>query len=84
MVSLLIWRRGGDVVGRCDARCYLASRPECDCVCGGANHRAGLDRAIAQTREHADRWIARARAAGTPIDDYEIQPEVVQDPLFTL
>ena len=26
--------------GRCDARCYEAREPHCDCVCGGRNHGA--------------------------------------------
>lgn len=42
-------------VGICDARCYNAMQPTllkeprrsaCQCICGGANHALGLDRAI--------------------------------------
>ncbi len=36
---------------RCDARCYNAREPECDCVCGGRNHGVGLRRALANTAE---------------------------------
>lgn len=35
------------VYGRCDAKCYLATGPECDCCCGGVNHGKGLTQAIA-------------------------------------
>ena len=28
-------------VGRCDARCYDAKGPDCNCICGGANHGVG-------------------------------------------
>ena len=43
--------------GRCDARCYEAREPHCDCVCGGRNHGAGLERAVENTRELANGWI---------------------------
>lgn len=41
MTVLLRVRRKG-VERRCDARCYDAVRPECDCLCRGANHGRGL------------------------------------------
>lgn len=25
-------------IGRCDAKCHEAERPECDCICGGLYH----------------------------------------------
>ena len=37
--------------GRCDAKCYNAEHPRCDCVCGGRNHGKGLRQAIDNTRE---------------------------------
>lgn len=56
---VLIEVRGGDgeLIGRCDARCYNAKEPHCECICGGRNHGAGLQKAIEQTREQAERWI---------------------------
>lgn len=46
---------------RCDARCYDAKGPDCDCVCGGANHGKGLTAAIQQNEE---RFLSKeARAA---------------------
>ncbi|MCA1571075.1 MAG: hypothetical protein LC798_12280 [Chloroflexi bacterium] len=51
-------------VGRCDARCYDAKHPDCDCICGGKNHGAGLNRAVENTRELASAWIEKARADG--------------------
>lgn len=44
-------------VGRCDAKCYEASSPDCDCVCGGRNHGAGQQRAMENTREMALGWV---------------------------
>jgi hypothetical protein len=38
---------------RCDARCYNAQHPGCDCICQGRNHGVGLARAIEHTRDFA-------------------------------
>jgi hypothetical protein len=46
-------------VGRCDAKCYQATDPVCDCICGGINHGAGLTKATGNTREMAEDWIER-------------------------
>ena len=46
-------------VGRCDAHCYEATHPHCDCICGGANHGAGLKTAQDNTREMFDEWIEK-------------------------
>ena len=43
--------------GRCDARCYEAQEPQCDCICGGRNHGAGLHRAMQNTRQMAEEWM---------------------------
>lgn len=47
------------VSGRCDARCYEAAGDACVCVCGGANHKAGRQRAEANVRELAATWIEK-------------------------
>lgn len=46
-------------VGRCDARCYDAKTADCHCICGGKNHGAGEQKAIENTREMFEEWIAR-------------------------
>jgi hypothetical protein len=53
MTLIEIRRADGTLVGRCDARCYNATNPECECCCGGKNHGRGVERAVAQTREQA-------------------------------
>lgn len=59
MASLLIVRRGGDIVGHCDAVCYDAQHDECVCkACMGANHGAGLEAAIVNTRRLVAEWDA--------------------------
>jgi hypothetical protein len=46
MVLLSVYDHSG-CVGRCDARCYDAISSECDCICGGKNHGAGVKQAAA-------------------------------------
>ncbi len=48
--------------GRCDARCYEATGPDCDCCCQGANHGKGRQRAEANVRALAETWIAKWQA----------------------
>jgi hypothetical protein len=46
-------------IGRCDARCYNAINPGCDCICNGKNHGGGLKQAIENTAKEAEQWIER-------------------------
>ncbi len=66
-------------VGRCDSRCYDAQGPVCDCICGGRNHSAGLQRAQDNTRKYADA-ILEDWKAGHPED--AVRFEAVQQELF--
>lgn len=54
--------------GRCDARCYDAHEPHCDCICGGRNHGAGLKQAVDNTRQMAGEWM-QAYASQHPLHD---------------
>ena len=57
MASLLIVRRGVDIVGQCDELCYDAKHPKCVCrACEGRNHGAGLAQAVANTRALVAEW----------------------------
>lgn len=59
VASLLIVRRGGDIVAHCDAVCYDATQPECVCkACNGINHGVGLEQAAANTRLIVAEWDA--------------------------
>ena len=51
MTTLISFHTSGGESGRCDAKCYDAKHPDCDCLCGGRNHGAGLKRAMDNTRE---------------------------------
>ena len=35
----------------CNAACYNAKHPRCECVCEGINHQAGLETAVGNTRD---------------------------------
>ena len=47
---------------RCDAKCYDASGPDCDCVCGGMNHGKGEAGAMANTTRYAEKILADYKA----------------------
>lgn len=86
MTTLIAVYNSDGCVGRCDARCYNATHPECDCICGGKNHGAGLKQAAENTRELAEQWIEEyaARTSLEPGTWYAQVPayEPVQLPLF--
>lgn len=57
MASLLIIRRGRDVVGQCDELCYDAKHPKCVCrACAGSNHGIGFQAAVENTRRLVAEW----------------------------
>jgi hypothetical protein len=43
--------------GRCDAKCYNADGPHCDCICGGMNHGVGKAKAMKNTQLYTEIWI---------------------------
>ena len=64
MTTLIATYTGTGLTGRCDAKCYNACGPECHCICGGSNHSARKQEAIASTRELPASWYEQAEAAG--------------------
>ena len=62
MTALIAVYTGDGCAGRCDAKCYNAWGPECHCICQGANHGAGRQEAIENTRELGESWLEQARA----------------------
>jgi hypothetical protein len=69
-------------VGRCDATCYDATEPACDCICGGANHGAGKQQAIDNIRARGETWISRARDDGWDFDRIQAGLPVTCTPLL--
>jgi len=49
MTTLIAVYNSSGLVGRCDAKCYNAKHPVCTCICGGANHGQGLQKAVENT-----------------------------------
>ena len=84
MTTLISYSSSGGDQGRCDAKCYLATEPDCTCICGGRNHGVGREQATENTRELAGAWIERARAGGQDITHVEIALEAQHVPLFVL
>lgn len=83
MATLIAVYDSNGLVGRCDAKCYEAEHPECDCICGGANHGAGRDQAVANIRAMAQEMIdAYAERRGLQEYGAEVMPAVTQLELF--
>lgn len=57
MTTLIAAYNSEGCIGRCDAKCYNATCPECDCICGGLNHRAGIQKAMDNTKKLAEVWM---------------------------
>lgn len=51
MTTVLAVYNSDGCVGRCDANCHDARSATCDCICGGKNHGAGLQKAVENNRE---------------------------------
>ena len=80
MTTLIEVRNSSGIVGRCDAKCYNAKHPDCDCICGGKNHGAGLQQAMENTREMAEAWIEEYARANN-LTEYEARvPALKQVP----
>ena len=61
MTTLISVHNSNGCLGRCDAKCYNATQPECTCICNGANHGAGLSQATVNTREIIKERVNLAR-----------------------
>lgn len=82
MITLIALYTSDGCVGRCDAKCYEAEHDECDCICRGANHGAGKQQAIDNTRAWAETWIEHARSSGQVFDRAETGLQVACTALF--
>jgi len=57
MTTLIAAYNSEGCIGRCDAKCYNAERPDCDCICGGMNHGVGRQKAMNNTTKLAETWM---------------------------
>lgn len=77
MTTLIICKpTDGTATRRCDARCYNAKGPKCNCICEGMNHGKGFNIAIRNTSLNAE--ITHAAHAAM-----EILFPHIQYPLFS-
>ena len=82
MTVLITVHTGDGCAGRRDAKCYNAWGPECHCIRQGANHGAGKQEAIDNTRQLAESWLERAGAARPVITLAELAADAMRQPLF--
>ena len=83
MTTLISWSSSSGAEGRCDAKCYNAASPDCDCICGGCNHGKGLSKALENTRQLAEQMIAHYRQThDMPSFQADVNQNVFQLPLF--
>lgn len=82
MATLIAAYDSSGCVGRCDAKCYNATSHHCDCICGGANHGAGLQQALENTREMVEEWIDAYKKTNPEAERFELGDDVKQPSLF--
>jgi len=81
MVTLIAAYNSEGCIGRCDAKCYNATCPDCDCICGGRNHGAGRQKAEQNTRELIEEWIEDYSHRHPDVERFVV-PEHVQQKSF--
>lgn len=57
MATLIQQVSSGGSRRRCDARCYNAQHSKCTCICGGMNHGKGLQKALENTKQVAEKLL---------------------------
>lgn len=82
MTTLIAAYNSDGCIGRCDAKCYNATGDSCNCICGGANHGKGLDKARQNTEEMAEEWKKEyEELKGEPLE-FSVLPQPIQLSLF--
>lgn len=72
MTTMIAAYNSEGCIGRCDAKCYNATCEDCDCICGGMNHGAGIQTAMDNTREMAEEWIDNYKAQHPEAEQFTI------------
>lgn len=82
-MSCLIYASNSDgCIGKCDANCYNAQSPQCDCICRGMNHGKGLSAARDNTAKYADEWIKQYKQEKGKNVSCQVNGEVYQLEMF--
>jgi len=82
MTTLIAAYNSEGCIGRCDAKCYNATTPRCECICGGRNHGVGRKQAENNTCELAEEWIRQWRELHPDTERFEIPVRSRQLSLF--
>lgn len=69
MATLIAVYNSDGCVGRCDARCYNATSPTCNCICGGKNHGVGQQQAESNVRAYTQAKLDEIQAKGGWVPD---------------
>lgn len=69
MATLIHVRYGSGQTHRCDARCYDAKMPNCQCICGGKNHGVGITKAVENVCAYTKSQLEAIAAKGGWIAD---------------
>ncbi len=77
MSTLMSTGNSSGETGRCDAKCYDAKGPDCNCCCGGRNHGAGYQKAVENIEAYIDNMIQDWQVTH-PEDTIVIDPKVAQ------
>lgn len=72
MTTLIAAYDNDGCVGRCDAKCYNATEPDCTCICGGMNHGAGRAKAMVNTSILCDVWMEKYGLEHPDVERFEV------------
>jgi len=72
MATLIAAYNSEGCYGRCDAKCYNAKYPDCDCICGGRNHGVGLKQAMQNTSELAEQWMDEYKIKHPSVTHFDV------------
>ena len=50
-VLLALRNQAGDLLSKCDEKCYNGKGGSCVCCCGGRNHGVGFDQAVRNLKD---------------------------------
>jgi predicted methyltransferase MtxX (methanogen marker protein 4) len=82
-MTLIYSANSSGCTGKCDANCYNATTPHCDCICGGRNHGVGERQARDNTAKYAEEMIKEhAKNTGTEVKDYTVNEALKQLSIF--
>jgi len=82
MTTFLTAHNWSGHVGRCNAKCYNATKQKCTCICGGRNHGVGPQGAYENTTKITESEIKENYQVKTGIGNLRIFKKQHQKELF--